>query len=96
MPKAKILVVDDESGILSLVTSNLNADGYEYSTAADGPSGLKAARTFQPDLIILDINLPGMDGIELLAQYVATDNNPMKIDSAIKFVGIDPPVPPIR
>ncbi len=68
MPKAKILVVDDEPSILNLVTSYLNADGYEYYTAEDGPSGLKAARTFQPDLIVLDINLPGMDGIELLAQ----------------------------
>jgi two-component system alkaline phosphatase synthesis response regulator PhoP len=66
--KAKILVVDDEPSILSLVTSYLSADGYEYFTAADGPSGLKAARIFQPDLIVLDINLPGMDGIELLAQ----------------------------
>jgi two-component system alkaline phosphatase synthesis response regulator PhoP len=68
MPKAKILVVDDEPSILNLVTSYLNADGDEYYTAEDGPSGLKAVRAFQPDLIVLDINLPGMDGIELLAQ----------------------------
>jgi len=68
MPQAKILVVDDEPSILSLVTSYLNAEDYEHFTAVDGPSGLKAARTFQPDLIILDINLPGMNGIEVLAQ----------------------------
>ena len=68
MHKAKILVVDDEPSILNLVTSYLKADGFEYFTADDGLSGLKAARTFQPDLIVLDINLPGMDGIELLTQ----------------------------
>ena len=68
MSKAKILVVDDEPSILNLVTSYLKAEGYQYSTAKDGPSGLATARNFQPDLIVLDINLPGMDGIELLAQ----------------------------
>jgi len=68
MPNAKILVVDDEPNILNLVTSYLQAEGYEYYTATDGPSALKAARTFKPDLIVLDIMLPGMDGIEVLSQ----------------------------
>jgi len=68
MPSAKILVIDDEPGILNLVTSYLKADGYEVYTAADGLSGLKAARTFKPDLVILDIMLPGLDGLELLAR----------------------------
>jgi two-component system alkaline phosphatase synthesis response regulator PhoP len=68
MTKSKILVIDDEPGILNLVTSYLRAEGYEYTTAADGPSGLKAAQTFQPDLIVLDVMLPGMDGIELLTR----------------------------
>jgi len=68
MPNAKILVVDDEPNILNLVTSYLQAEGYEYYTAIDGPSALKAARTFKPDLIVLDIMLPGMDGIEVLSQ----------------------------
>ena len=66
MNKAKILVVDDEPSIINLVTAYLRAEGYDYYTASDGPSGLKAARAFRPDLIILDIMLPGMDGIELL------------------------------
>ena len=68
MKRAKILAIDDEPSILNLVASYLRAEGYEYITAKDGPSGLKAARTFQPDLIVLDIMLPGMDGIELLTQ----------------------------
>jgi len=67
-PKAKILVIDDEESILKLVTSYLRAEGYEYYTAADGLSGLKAARAYRPDLIVLDIMLPGLDGIELLTE----------------------------
>lgn len=68
MPDPKILVIDDEESIRNLVTSYLRAEGYEHYTAADGPSGLKAARSYKPDLIVLDIMLPGIDGIELLAQ----------------------------
>lgn len=64
----KILVIDDEPSIVNLITAYLKPEGYEVHTALDGPSGLKAARAFKPDLIILDIMLPGMDGIELLAR----------------------------
>jgi two-component system alkaline phosphatase synthesis response regulator PhoP len=66
MPNTKILIVDDEPSIVNLVTAYLKPEGYEVYTASDGPSGLKAARTYKPDLIVLDIMLPGMDGIELL------------------------------
>src|SRR5512138_714234 len=65
---AKILVIDDEPSILNLVTAYLKPEGYEVYTATDGPSGLKAARAFKPDLVLLDIMLPGMDGIELLSR----------------------------
>ncbi|GAG47380.1 unnamed protein product, partial [marine sediment metagenome] len=51
MPAAKILVVDDEPPILELVTAYLRKDGYEVSTAQDGPGGLKAARVLKPDII---------------------------------------------
>ncbi len=66
MPDAKILVIDDEQSILDLVTAYLRREGYEVHKAMDGPDGLKAARAYKPDLIVLDIMLPGMDGIELL------------------------------
>ena len=62
----KILVVDDEPSISNLVASYLRKEGYEVFTAADGVTGLKAARAYRPDLIILDIMLPGMDGREVL------------------------------
>lgn len=65
---AKILIVDDESSITNLVGAYLKPEGYEIFTAADGNAGLKAARAFRPDLVILDIMLPGMDGIELLSR----------------------------
>ena len=65
---AKILVIDDEPSIVNLITAYLKPEGYEVFTALDGPSGLKAARAFKPDLVILDIMLPGMDGIELLSR----------------------------
>jgi two-component system alkaline phosphatase synthesis response regulator PhoP len=68
MSTAKILIVDDEPSILNLISSYLQAEGYEHLTASDGPSGLKAAQTYKPDLIVLDINLPGMDGLELLTR----------------------------
>lgn len=64
----KILVIDDEPSITNLVSAYLKPEGYEVFTAADGNAGLKAARAFKPDLIILDLMLPGMDGIELLSR----------------------------
>ncbi len=64
----KILVIDDEPSIINLVSAYLKPEGYEVFTAADGNAGLKAARTFKPDLIILDLMLPGIDGIELLSR----------------------------
>jgi two-component system alkaline phosphatase synthesis response regulator PhoP len=66
--EAKILIIDDEESILNLVSSYLRPEGYEVYTASDGPSGLKAAQAYKPDLIVLDIMLPGMDGIELLSR----------------------------
>jgi two-component system alkaline phosphatase synthesis response regulator PhoP len=74
MEKAKILVVDDEPSILNVVTAYLRAEGYEYKTAGDGSEGLSLVKTFSPDLIILDIMLPGMDGIEVLSQLRRESN----------------------
>src|SRR5512145_971563 len=68
MKPVTILVIDDEQNILNIVTAYLRAEGYTVHTASDGPGGLRAARMLKPDLLILDIMLPGMDGIELLTQ----------------------------
>ena len=64
----KILIVDDEPSITNLVSAYLKPERYEVFVASDGNTGLKAARTFKPDLIILDIMLPGMDGLEICRQ----------------------------
>jgi two-component system alkaline phosphatase synthesis response regulator PhoP len=64
----KILVIDDEPSIINLVSAYLKPEGYEVYTASDGNAGLKAGRAFKPDLIILDLMLPGIDGIELLTR----------------------------
>lgn len=71
---AKILIIDDEASIVNLVTAYLNPEGYEVHTAADGIAGLKAARAFKPDVIVLDLMLPGMDGIELLTHLRRESN----------------------
>ena len=68
MPDAKILVIDDEQDILDLVTAYLESEGYDVRTAQDGQAGLEVARRFEPDLIVLDIMLPGMDGMQVLAR----------------------------
>lgn len=68
MSRGKILIVDDEQSILDLVTAYLEREDYEYRVARDGISGLDFARAYQPDLIVLDIMLPGIDGIELLTK----------------------------
>ena len=66
MSKQKILIVDDEKSVRDLIKAYLDPEGYQVFFADDGLSGLKSARAFKPDLIVLDIMLPGMDGIELL------------------------------
>jgi len=72
--EVKILLIDDEPSIHHVVTAYLKAEGYEHLSAMDGPSGLSAARTFKPDIIILDVMLPGMDGIELLTNLRRDSN----------------------
>lgn len=71
---AKILVIDDEPSIVNLITAYLKPEGYEVYTASDGNAGLKAARVYKPDVIVLDLMLPGMDGIELLSQLRRDSN----------------------
>jgi len=61
----KILVVEDERDILQLVKLYLEKEGYRVSTAATGPDGLKAAKSEHPDLLVLDLMLPDMDGLEV-------------------------------
>lgn len=62
---ATILVVEDEEPILNLVVAYLKADGFVVHTARDGETALMRAQTLRPDLVVLDLLLPGMDGLEI-------------------------------
>ncbi|MDN4477958.1 response regulator transcription factor [Demequina lignilytica] len=62
MPERRILVVDDEDNLRTMLCAALRYEGYDVSQAADGQEGLKAARETRPDLIILDVMMPGLDG----------------------------------
>ena len=63
---SSILIIDDEENIRNLVAAYLGAEGFTVHTAADGPQGLALFRRHRPDLVILDIMLPGMDGLDVL------------------------------
>ncbi len=65
MSKARILVVDDERDIVELVAYNLQREGYHVLTAETGEEALRVTRSQSPDIIILDLMLPGVDGLEV-------------------------------
>ncbi|HEV8688023.1 MAG TPA: response regulator, partial [Gaiellaceae bacterium] len=66
----KVLVIDDEAPIRLLCRVNLEAEGMDVSEAADGPSGLEKARAETPDVILLDVMMPGLDGWRVAEQLL--------------------------
>lgn len=68
MDSAKILIVDDEPDILEFLKYNLLKEGFEVFTASDGEEGIKLAERERPNLVILDIMMPRMDGVEVCRQ----------------------------
>ena len=67
-PARRALVVDDERPLTELVGGYLRRDGFEVHLAFDGPSGVESARQVDPDVIVLDLGLPGLDGVEVCRQ----------------------------
>jgi two-component system OmpR family response regulator len=65
---ARLLVVDDEPDIVELLSASLRFAGFEVSTAASGQEALTLAATFRPDLVILDVMMPGLDGFSVLSR----------------------------
>jgi len=66
MPKPKILVIEDEHSLVEVLSCNLEREGFEVLVASDGQEGLRQAQLKFPDLVVLDLMLPGMSGLELL------------------------------
>ena len=67
-----ILVVEDEKDLSDLITYNLQRNGYDFLAAADGQAALDLAMKEQPDLVLLDLMLPGIDGTEVARRLAAT------------------------
>ncbi len=73
MAKGNVLVIDDEADLIELVRYNLSKEGFEVSAAMDGESGLAAARRGAPDVVVIDLMLPGIDGLEVCRALRADD-----------------------
>jgi DNA-binding response OmpR family regulator len=65
---AKIVVVEDEADLAVAIAARLRSDGHSVSVAEDGPSAVQTVASFQPDLVVLDLMLPGFDGLEVCRQ----------------------------
>ena len=90
----KILVVDDEETMVRSLSTLLAEEGYEVAVATDGPQALEAARAERPDLILLDVMLPGVDGMEVCRQIRTWSTVPIimltaKTGEVDKVVGLE-------
>ncbi|PIZ12965.1 MAG: hypothetical protein COY53_07310 [Elusimicrobia bacterium CG_4_10_14_0_8_um_filter_37_32] len=81
----KILVIDDEPAIAQLIKINLEADGYEVDTALDGMEGIEKAKASPPDVITLDVLMPGMNGFQVMELL---KKNPGTADIPVIFISI--------
>lgn len=77
--RAHVLVVEDEPAVRDVVRRYLEAEGYRVTVAADGITGLETARTAEPDLIVLDIMLPGLDGLQICERLRREDGSAVPI-----------------
>jgi two-component system KDP operon response regulator KdpE len=75
--KKRILIIDDEPQITRVLRTSLSSSGYDVRTADDGHTGLRLAREWQPDLVITDVSMPNMDGIELTGQLRSESHVPI-------------------
>src|SRR5438128_11673501 len=71
MPRPRILIIEDERALTDVLAYNLEREGYEVAVAHDGKEGLRKAQMQAPDLVILDLMLPGVDGLEVCRQLRA-------------------------
>lgn len=76
--QTKVLIVEDDKFLSELISTKLDKEGFSISLAGDGEAGLKKAEEFRPDIILLDIMLPGMDGFEVLEKLKASTDASLK------------------
>lgn len=81
--KKKIMIIDDDENLLNLVKTGLQEEDFEVLTAKDGLQALKDAYNTHPDLIVLDIRIPGMNGLEVCQRLHELTNTPIIILSAL-------------
>jgi DNA-binding response OmpR family regulator len=91
---ATILVVDDEPRIVQLVRDYLEHGGFTVLTASDGPAALRSARTGRPDLVVLDLGLPGLDGLDVARSLRRDGEVPIimltaRTEESDKLVGLE-------
>jgi DNA-binding response OmpR family regulator len=91
---ARVLVVDDEPVLADTIRYNLRRDGYEVQVAGDGQEALRIAQAAAPDLVVLDLMLPGLDGLEVCRQLRRESTVPIlmltaKDDEVDKIVGLE-------
>ncbi|MEA4966250.1 MAG: response regulator transcription factor [Oscillospiraceae bacterium] len=82
MPKPLILVVEDDRPVRNLIALTLETQGYRYKTAEKASEAIMASVSYQPDLIILDLGLPDMDGVEIIKKTRTWSNMPIIVVSA--------------
>src|SRR5260370_6969075 len=70
-PQLKVLVVDDEDNIIELIRLGLRYEGFQVEVASDGEQGIALAQRIDPDLIILDVMMPGIDGLEVCRRLLS-------------------------
>ena len=82
MNKPLILVVEDDAPVRNLITTTLKANDYRFQTAANGEAGVLATASQNPDIILLDLGLPDMDGMEVIKRVRSWSNVPIIVISA--------------
>lgn len=82
MNKLLILVVEDDTSVRNLITTTLKAHGYRHQTAANGQTAILEAASYNPDIVLLDLGLPDMDGVEIIRKIRSWSNMPIIVISA--------------
>lgn len=94
MNKQKVLVIDDEENVCEMISLYFEKAGYDVVTATDGADGIEKARQNRPDIIILDLMLPGMDGLDVCKEIRKASNVPVvmltaRADEVDRVLGLE-------